>query len=85
VTLRLKFEAKLKEMHSSYRKLEIDSEKDRSLLELNNTQLKRLQTLSLVQSEELIKLREERADNLTKLSALEEFKDLTGKDLKHKV
>jgi hypothetical protein len=37
------------------------------------------------QSTEIIHLREERADHLTKLMALEEFKDLTGKDLKHKV
>jgi hypothetical protein len=63
VSLRLKFEAKLKEMHTQYRTLEIEAEKNKNLLDLSESQLKRLQIITEQQTKDIIALREERADH----------------------
>ena len=74
VGLRLQFEARVNQLNTEYRELEIRHNRAAKSLEQAAQDCSRLDALSKDQSEQLIKLRTKEIDQATQLEALKSFK-----------
>ena len=84
VGLRLQFEARVNQLNTEFRELEIKH--NRSLVQLQNANqhLERLTALSKDQAEQLIELRTTNTDNLSKLESLTNYKTASVQEIQKK-